>query len=38
MAKVTNLRGILYFTCEEEELVKRLLERGKTSGRVDDNE
>ena len=27
----------LYFVCSEEELERRLLERGKTSGRVDDN-
>lgn len=38
MAKDVNLKGVLYFECAEEELKKRLLERGKTSGRSDDNE
>lgn len=33
----TDLKGVLYFKCEEKELVTRLLERGKTSGRSDDN-
>ncbi|KAL7750310.1 bifunctional uridylate/adenylate kinase [Sorochytrium milnesiophthora] len=28
---------ILYFSCPEEELLKRLMKRGETSGRVDDN-
>ncbi|KAI9222363.1 adenylate kinase-domain-containing protein [Blastocladiella britannica] len=28
---------ILYFECPEEEMLKRLLKRGETSGRVDDN-
>ncbi|KAJ1562387.1 hypothetical protein HK405_012727 [Cladochytrium tenue] len=28
---------VLYFECPEEELLKRLLKRGETSGRVDDN-
>jgi len=27
----------LYFECSNEEMTKRLLERGKTSGRSDDN-
>ena len=38
LAKDVNLRGVLYFECTEEELKRRLLERGKTSGRSDDNE
>lgn len=38
MAKWVDLKTILYFDCEEEELVKRLLHRGQTSGRTDDNE
>ena len=29
---------VLFFTTTEEEMSKRLLERGKTSGREDDNE
>jgi len=29
---------VLFFTCTEEILIARLLERGKTSGREDDNE
>ena len=29
---------VLMFECSEGVMVKRLLERGKTSGRVDDNE
>jgi len=29
---------VLFFTCTEEIMLKRLLERGKTSGREDDNE
>ncbi len=29
---------VLFFDCPEEEMRKRLLSRGKTSGRVDDNE
>lgn len=28
---------VLFFTTSEEEMTKRLLERGKTSGREDDN-
>lgn len=38
MAQWINLRSVIYFDCEEEELKRRLLERGKTSGRSDDNE
>lgn len=29
---------ILYFECSDEEMIRRLVGRGKTSGRVDDNE
>ena len=28
---------MLYYECTEEEMLKRLLKRGETSGRVDDN-
>ena len=28
----------MYFKCSDEEMTKRLLNRGKTSGRSDDNE
>jgi len=38
MAKYVNLKSVIYFDCAEEELKRRLLERGKTSGRSDDNE
>lgn len=31
-------RFVLFFDCPEEEMQRRLLERGKTSGRSDDNE
>jgi len=36
--KVAKCKFVLYFECSEEEMVKRLVERGKTSGRIDDNE
>jgi UMP-CMP kinase len=29
---------VLYFECPEEVMMKRLMKRGETSGRVDDNE
>ena len=38
MSKWINIRSVLYFECNEEELTRRLLERGKTSGRSDDNQ
>lgn len=38
MSKWIDLKTVLFFDCEEKELVRRLLERGKTSGRSDDNE
>ncbi|CEP19145.1 hypothetical protein [Parasitella parasitica] len=34
---VVEPKFVLYFKCSEEVLLKRLLERGETSGRVDDN-
>jgi len=33
-----DVQGVLFFDCPEEVCVKRILERAKTSGRVDDNE
>lgn len=38
MADCTSVRGVFYFECDEKELVARLLNRAKTSGRADDNE
>ncbi|KAI9096224.1 adenylate kinase-domain-containing protein [Phlyctochytrium arcticum] len=35
--EVCSGRGILYFECPEEEMLKRLMKRGETSGRADDN-
>jgi hypothetical protein len=37
MAKSVNLRSVIYFNCAKQELKRRLIERGKTSGRSDDN-
>lgn len=34
---VCKSQFVLFYDCPEEEMTKRLLERGKTSGRVDDN-
>lgn len=34
---VCKARGVLFFDCPEEEMQKRLLKRGETSGRSDDN-
>ncbi|TPX55128.1 hypothetical protein PhCBS80983_g05575 [Powellomyces hirtus] len=34
---VVKSKFVLYFECPEEEMLKRLLKRGETSGRVDDN-
>jgi len=34
---VCPARLVLFFDCPEEEMERRLLERGKTSGRADDN-
>ena len=36
--EIEACKFILYFECSNEEMTKRLLERAKTSGRVDDNE
>jgi len=33
-----DVKGVLFFECSEEICIQRILERGKTSGRVDDNE
>ncbi len=38
MAKEINLKAVIYYDCAEEELKKRLIKRGETSGRSDDNE
>ncbi len=38
MEQDVNLRSVIYFQCSQGELKRRLLERGKTSGRADDNE
>lgn len=35
--KVGQVKSVLYFDCPSEVLEERLLERGKTSGRADDN-
>ena len=35
---VVPSKFVLFFDCPEEEMQKRLLQRGKTSGRTDDNE
>jgi len=34
---VCPARFVLFYDCPEEEMERRLLERGKTSGRADDN-
>lgn len=34
---VSDFEFVLFFDCPEEEMEKRLMERGKTSGRTDDN-
>jgi len=36
--EITPCKGVLYFEVSDEEMTKRLLKRGETSGRVDDNE
>jgi len=35
--KICKPNAVLYFNCDDETLKDRLLERGKTSGRADDN-
>lgn len=37
MGSAADVRFVLFFDCPEEVMVTRLMERGKTSGRVDDN-
>lgn len=37
MSKDVNVKGLIYFKCSDEVMKTRLLERGKTSGRSDDN-
>ena len=37
MDKVCDVEGCIFFDCPQDELEKRLLDRGKTSGRSDDN-
>ncbi|CAE1316906.1 CMPK1 [Acanthosepion pharaonis] len=37
MNDVANVKMVLFFNCSEEVCVNRCLERGKTSGRTDDN-
>ncbi|CAG2189839.1 AK [Mytilus edulis] len=36
--EVAGCTGVLYFEVSDDTMTQRLLERGKTSGRVDDNE
>lgn len=38
MSKRVNIKSVLYFECKKDELKRRLIERGKTSGRNDDVE
>lgn len=38
MTPFADVKLVLSFDCPEKVLVERLLERGKTSGRIDDNE
>jgi len=38
MTGKAEVEGVLFFDCPEEVCVQRILERAKTSGRVDDNE
>ncbi|KAJ3083904.1 UMP-CMP kinase [Rhizoclosmatium globosum] len=35
--EVVPAKFVLYYECPEEEMLKRLMKRGETSGRVDDN-
>ena len=37
MSESTELSAVLWFDANEDEMTTRILERGKTSGRVDDN-
>ena len=36
-ARHTDFKGMIFFDCANEELERRLLKRGETSGRSDDN-
>lgn len=36
--KITSCHLVLSYECSEDVMTQRLLERGKTSGRADDNE
>lgn len=38
MLQVCRCSFVLFYVCPENVLLERLLERGKTSGRSDDNE
>ena len=38
VSQIMECVAVLYFDCTEEAMRERLLERGKTSGRADDNE
>ena len=38
LSNYLNISQVIYFKCEKETLVKRIVNRGKTSGRADDNE
>ena len=38
MGSKTNVKGVLFFECSEKTCIERCLERGKASGRSDDNE
>jgi UMP-CMP kinase len=37
MSIITNLENVLYLSLPEDVMLKRILKRGKTSGRTDDN-
>lgn len=37
MSHLVDLKFLLFFKCSFEVMEKRLIERGKTSGRADDN-
>lgn len=37
MSNIVDVKCVLFFDCPEEECIKRIMERGRTSGRTDDN-
>lgn len=37
MGDTVEVAGVLHFDVNEEEMTNRIMERGKTSGRIDDN-